>query len=461
MHLSLKFQLVNKEIFERQLMTVCSEENLEFPALKTGSTRRKIEFQFSGGEVTSDGGVLLLRDIDNKLGLTKEFAKHIPDPRNPAFIQHTILEMVRQRVLSLCLGYEDLNDQLTLRRDTAIQTAVETDSDLASPSTLCRFENRGDRNTAIACHKIFFDQFVASQKAVPTELILDFDATDDIVHGNQVGRFFNGYYDNYCFLPLYVFCGDQMLASYLRSSNIDGAKHAWAIAALLVKALRKKWPDVKIIFRGDSGFCRQRMLTWFEKNNVSYIVGMPSNAAIKRLTTDLILLAEAEFKATSIKQKLFSETKYAAKTWATERRVIVKAEFSELGDNTRYVVTNLDGTAQELYEKVYCGRGEMENRIKEQQLDLFADRTSCHDWWPNQFRVLLSSLAYILMETIRREYLQKTELAQATVGTLRLKLLKIGAVVVRNTRRIKLFFSSHYPYQSLFLNLVKSLASTA
>ena len=461
MQLSLKFQLVKNEILERQLMTISSEESFEFPALKTGSTRRKIEVQFSGGEVTSDGGVLLLRDIDQKLGLTKEFAKSIPDPRNPAFIQHTTLEMLRQRVYSLCLGYEDLNDQQTLRRDTAIQTAVETDSDMASPPTLCRFENRGDRNAAIACHKIFFDQFVLSQKEAPTELILDFDATDDIVHGNQVGKFFHGYYENYCFLPLYVFCGDQMLASYLRPSNIDGAKHAWAIAALLVKALRKKWPDVKIIFRGDSGFCRHKMLVWFEKNNISYIVGMPSNAVIKRQTTDLILLAESEFKKTNIKQKLFSETTYAAKTWNELRKVIVKAEHSELGENTRYVVTNLDSTAQELYEKIYCARGEMENRIKEQQLDLFADRTSCHNWWPNQFRVLLSSLAYILLETIRREYLQKTELAQAQVGTLRLKLLKIGAVVIRNTRRIKLLFSSHYPYQNLFANLVKAFASTA
>ena len=461
MQLSLKFQLVKKEILERQLMTVCSEESFEFPALKTSSTKRKIEFKFSGGEVTSDGGVLILRDIDRTLGLTKEFSKHILDPRNPAFIQHSTLEMVRQRVFGLCLGYEDLNDQQTLRRDTAIQTAVETARDLASAPTLCRFENRGDRNTAVACHRIFFDQFVASQKEVPTELILDFDATDDLVHGNQARKFFNGYYGNYCFLPLYVFCGDQMLASYLRPSNIDGAKHAWAITALLVKGLRKKWPDVKIIFRGDSGFCRQKMLTWFEKNNVSYIVGMPSNAVIKKLTVELVLLAENSFKETNLKQKLFSEIRYAAKTWSSERKVIVKAEHSELGDNTRYVVTNLEGTAQELYEKIYCGRGEMENRIKEQQLDLFADRTSCHNWWPNQFRVLLSSLAYILLETIRREYLQKTELAQATVGTIRLKLLKIGAVVIRNTRKIKLMFSSHYPYQSLFINLVKSLAGTA
>ena len=442
-------------------MTNSTQTSFEFPALKTGQTTRKIEVQFSGGEVTSDAGVFLLREVDRKLGLTKEFAKHLADPRNPLFVEHTTVEMLRQRVYGLCLGYEDLNDQQTLRKDTAIQSAVGKDSDLASPPTLCRFENRGDRGAAISFHKILMDKFIASYKSLPTELILDFDATDDRVHGNQVGRFFHGYYEDYCFLPLYVFCGDQLLVSYLRPSNIDGAKHAWAIAALLVKRLREEWPDVKIIFRGDSGFCRHRMLTWFENNNVGYIVGMPSNVVVKRQTADLILKAEEEFKKTNVKQKLFSEITYAAKSWNTERRVIVKAEHTDLGENTRYVVTNLDGPPQDLYEKVYCARGEMENRIKEQQLDLFADRTSCHNWWPNQFRVLLSSLAYVLMETIRRESLQKTELAQAQIGTIRLKLLKIGAVVIRNTRRIKLLISSHYPYQDLFKNLALNLMSTA
>jgi hypothetical protein len=369
--------------------------------------------------------------------------------------------MLRQRVYGLCLGYEDLSDQQTLRNDTAIQTAVGKDSSLASPSTLCRFENRSNRNSAVEFHKILLDRFISSYKSEPTELVLDFDATDDLVHGNQVGKFFHGYYENYCFLPLYVFCGDQLLVSYLRPSNIDGAKHSWAIAMLLVKGLRKKWPSVKIIFRGDSGFCRNKMLTWFEKNNVGFIVGMPSNAVIKRQTTDLILKAEEEFKITNQKQKLFSETIYAAKTWKTDRRVIVKAEHNDQGENTRYVVTNLLGTPADLYEKTYCARGEMENRIKEQQLGLFADRTSCHDWWPNQFRLLLSSLAYVLLETIRRENLQETELAQAQVGTIRLKLLKIGAVVVRNTRRIKVMISSHYPYQQLFATLAVALSSSA
>lgn len=249
--------------------------------------------------------------------------------------------------------------------------------------------------------------------------------------------------------------------SYLRPSNIDGAKHSWAVAALLVKRLRKEWPEVKIIFRGDSGFCRHRMLTWFEKNKVDYIIGLPGNKRLEKECKDLIIKSKEEFEKTKIKQKLFSETTYAAKTWSKERRVIVKAEHTELGANTRYIVTNLEGQAQHLYENVYCARGEMENRIKEQQLDMFADRTSCHNWWPNQFRLLLSSVAYVLMETIRRLALKTTELAEAQVGTIRLKLLKIGAVVIRNTRRIKLLFSSHYPYQDLFKKVAHQLINTA
>ena len=441
-------------------MTECNQESFEFPALKLDQTRRKIEVNFSGGEVTSDGGVMLLREVDRKLGLTRDLAIHLNDPRNPFLIEHTSLEMLRQRVYGLCLGYEDLNDQQSLRYDTAIQTAVEKDSQLASPPTLCRFENRGDRRTAIGFHQVLFKKFVASFESVPRELTLDFDATDNIVHGNQVGKHFHGYYDNYCFLPLYVFCGDQLLVSYLRPSNIDGAKHSWAIMALLVKQLRKEWPAVKIIFRGDSGFCRHQMLTWFEKNNVQYIMGISGNKVLTRQCQELIAKAKVEFEQTSIKQKLFSETIYAAKTWSKTRRVIVKAEYSSLGENTRYVVTSFEGEAQSLYEKDYCARGEMENRIKEQQLDMFSDRTSCHNWWPNQFRLLLSSVAYVLMESIRRLSLQTTEFAEAQVGTIRLKILKIGAVVIRNTRRIKLFFSSHYPYQELFKKIAFQLINT-
>ena len=442
-------------------MTKCNSEIIGFPALKTKNFFRKVELNFSGGEVTSDGGVLLLSRIDSNLGLTRNLAPYIKDPRNPSMISHSNEIMLKQRVYSLGLAYEDLNDQATLRQDTALQTAVGRDSSLASPSTLCRFENRGDRSTAIGFHKEFFNQFISSFKQPPTELIFDFDSTDDRVHGNQEGRHYHGYYEDYCFLPLYVFCGDQLLVSYLRPSNIDGAKHAWAIAALLVKAVKKKWSDVQIIFRGDSGFCRHKMLRWFEKQNVKYIVGLPSNSIVKKNAASLVLEVENNYNLTLEKQKKYGEFFYAAQTWGEIlRRVIVKAEHNALGENTRFIMTNLEGTPQDLYEKIYCARGEMENRIKEVQLCLFSDRTSCHDWWPNQFRMLLSSVAYILLETLRRVYLSTTDLAQAQVDTLKLKLLKIGAVIIRNTRRIKFYLSSYYPNKKIFIALAKSLFNT-
>jgi hypothetical protein len=357
------------------------------------------------------------------------------------------------------MGYEDLNDHNTLRGDVALQTAVQQDEELASASTLCRWENRSDREAAWAAHGVLVEQFISSFKRAPKELILDFDATDTAVHGQQEGRFFHGYYDHYCFLPLYVFCGNQLLVAYLRKSKIDGAKHAWAVLALLVKQLRKAWPKVKIIFRGDSGFCRHQMLRWCEKHNVGYIVGVAKNSRLKELSEKQISNAAKTFTETGLKQRLFDEIQYAAGTWDRTRRVIVKAEHTVKGSNPRYVVTNLQGKPKNLYDNLYCARGDMENRIKEQQLDLFSGRTSCHAWWANQFRLLLSSLAYTLIEAIRRLALKGTELSKAQSCTIRLKLLKIGAVIVRNTRRIKFMLSSAYPYQKLFATVAARLDS--
>jgi hypothetical protein len=249
------------------------------------------------------------------------------------------------------------------------------------------------------------------------------------------------------------------LVSYLRRSNIDPAKHAWAILSLLVKRFRQVWPDVEIVFRGDSGFCRWRMLRWCERHSVSYIVGIAKNDRLNRLAKELLLASARAFAATGEKQRFFGDILYAARTWDKERRVIVKAEHASKGSNPRYVVTNLAGSAEALYDELYCARGDMENRIKEQQLDLFSDRTSCHRWWPNQFRLLLSSLAYILLESIRRLALSGTGLARAQCNSIRLKLLKIGAVVLRNTRRIRLLLSSSYPYQGLFFKVAARLSA--
>jgi len=269
-------------------VTNCNQTVFKFPAFK----RRKVQAEFTGGDITSDGGALLLRQIDRRLGLMKAVDAVIPDPRNPDYITHSQLSLLRQRVYGLGLGYEDLNDHKTLRNDPALQTAVDRERELGSQSTLCRLEGRTGRKAAVDIHKVLIDQFIASFDSPPDELILDFDATDDPTHGMQEGRFFHGYYDHYCFLPLYVFCGDQLLVSYLRPSNIDGAKHAWAILALLTKRLHQEWPDVQIIFRGDSGFCRHQMLGWCERHDVKYIVGIARNKRLEQTIEPAMQLVE-------------------------------------------------------------------------------------------------------------------------------------------------------------------------
>jgi hypothetical protein len=427
-------------------VTNCTSEAIQFPACR----KRRVEAGFDGGEVTSNGGVLLLRQADRLVGLTGQVARGLADERQPGKVRHRSIDMLRQRVFGIALGYEDVNDHAALRHDLAVQTAAERDAALASPSTLSRFENRADRQSAWRIHEVLVDRFIASHARPPEEIVLDFDATDDAVHGHQVGRFFHGYYDHYCFLPLYVFCGEQLLVAYLRPSKIDAAKHAWAILSLLVKRLRQVWPEVRIVVRADSGFCRHRMLSWCERHGVGYIVGLAKNARLNTLAGRWMEAAEKGFAASGHKQRLFGEFPYAAKTWSRQRRVIARIEHSSKGANPRYVVTNLTGDRQDLYGKLYCARGDMENRIKEQQLDLFADRTSCHQWWANQFRLLLSSLAYTLLETIRRIALRGSEYARAQAGTIRLKLLKIGAVIVRNTRRVRVMLSSACPDQDLF-----------
>ena len=435
-------------------MANCTVQKALFPGLK----RRQIEANFNGGDITSDGGVLLLRQVDRLLGLSEAVSKALGDTRRQASCVHDGLSLLKQRVYGLALGYEDLNDHQSLRRDIGIQTGVDRSEVLAGASTLCRFENRADRESAWRMHEVLVDQFMQSFQRAPKRLILDFDATDDAVHGKQEGRFFHGYYDHYCFLPLYVFCRNQLLVSYLRPSKIDGAKHAWAILSLLVKRLRKAWPKVKIIMRGDGGFCRWRMLAWCDRHGVGYIVGIAKNKRLNRLAAPYLDAARLDYEVSGRKQRQFNTFFYGARTWDRPRRVIVKAEHTGLGSNPRYVVTNLLGDPKRLYDRVYCARGDMENRIKQQQLDLFSDRTSCHRWWPNQFRLLLSSMAYVLLDAIRRLGLHGTELARAYVGTIRLKLLKIGAVILRNTRRIRFLLSSHHPYQALFFTASARLA---
>ncbi len=393
---------------------------------------------------------MLLAAAERRLGLLSGVARRLDDRRQASKVDHKLPALLRQRVFAVALGHEDVNDHASLRDDSVLQTALGRDRRLASPSTVGRLERAADRQWAWAAHVAMVEGFIASFDVPPEELVLDFDATDDAVHGQQEGRFFHGYYDHYCFLPLYVFCGEQLLVSYLRPSNVDGAKHAWAVLKLLVGRLRQAWPEVGIILRADSGFCRHRMLGWCEGHGVGYIVGLAKNARLNEQASMWMAWAEAAFEHGGEKQRLFADLRYGAKTWKKQRRVIARLEHGAKGANPRYVVTNLEGEGRQLYDELYCQRGEMENRIKEQQLGLFADRTSCHKWWPNQFRLLLSSLAYTLLEAIRRLALRGTAMARAQVGTIRSRLLKIGAVVIRNTRRVSIHLSTACPDKWLF-----------
>ena len=440
-------------------MPNCTEES-GTSKIKFGQLgRRVVEGCFDGGSMTSDAGVMLLGATDRKLGLIQAAARCITDPRSPLLIKHGVVDMLRQRVYGLALGWEDLNDHSTLRQDVAMQTAVGVDREVASAPTLCRLEKWADRSSALRLHQVLIEQFIASFKDAPQELVLDFDATDNPLYGQQEGRFFHGYYDSYCYLPLYVFCGQQLLCAYLRPSRIDGAKHAAAILKLLVKRLRQTWPQVRIVFRGDSGFCRQRIINYCERCGVHYIVGLARNPRLQGITEYLELAMKDEYATTGRKQREIGEFMYAAQSWAQERRVITRLEYGEQGNNPRYVVTNRTGKPQALYDDLYCQRGEAENRIKEAQVGLFATRTSCQHFQSNQLRMLLAALGYVLIERLRALALQGTTLAKAQVDTLRIKLLKLAAVVTRNTRRIRLYLASNWPSAELFAHAMSQLRS--
>lgn len=436
-------------------MTKTEAEQLTFTSIKG----RQVGADFNGGQVSSDGGLVLVREVDRKLGLIDAIADRLTDPRESGKVVHENRTMLRQRVMAMIAGWEDLNDAAVLRTDVVHQVAAGTDDVLASAPTLCRFENRQDRAAAWAVNQVLVEQFIASYEKAPAVLILDFDATDTPVHGQQEGRFFHGYYDCHCFLPLYVFCGDQLLTAYLRRSNIDASRHAAAILKLLVTRLRREWPRTKIVFRGDSGFCRDLLLSWCDRHEVKYVVGIARNDRLVAKAAPLMRKAEKQFKKTGNKQRLFTAFDYAAGPWKRIRWVIAKAEHTQQGSNPRFIVTNIVGDAQKIYDRRYCQRGEMENRVKEQMM-LFADRVSAHCWWANQWRICLSAIAYTLMESLRRLGLHGTELAQATCATIRAKLIKIGTVVVKKLSVVRLHLSSHHPLQDLFRRVRAALVPT-
>jgi hypothetical protein len=423
---------------------------------------KKIDVDFHGGKLTADAGAILLQQIDQKIKLTQRINQIIHDPRHPIFLTHPQEHLLAQRLYAIALGYEDVNDHIQLRKEPALLATIKNHLDeeqpLGSASTLSRLENRITDKELADLSKIFVELFLESHDTPPKQIIIDVDATDDTIHGNQEGRHFNGFYDDYCFLPLYFFCGDQLLWAQLRSSKTGGAHGALAIFHYLVTRIKKEWPDVEIVLRGDAGFCGPKLIHYCERCSYKYILGLPSNSVLKRLSANIVFATEMFFVDAGSQEplRLFWQFEYKAATWKNAQKVIVKAERLPDGDNilgkenTRYIVTNTIGTAKELYEDIYCARGEVENRIKEQQLMLFADRTSCHDFGANRFRLFLSSCAYVLMETLRRTALCGTKMAKAQCSTLRLQLFKIAAVVKESVRRIVFSLSRFCPMRELW-----------
>lgn len=387
---------------------------------------------------------MLLRSIDKQLQLTSKVATVLPDDREPEKILHDTEQLLRQRVYALACGEEDLIDHNELRHDIAIQAAVEADKTLASTATMQRFEQRFNRKSLKDIHEILIQQFIDSYEEPPEELILDFDATDNRLFGEQDGRHYHHHYRSYCYLPLYVFCGDRLLTALLRPAYKSGNWLTLFVLKALVKRLRRAWPNARIIYRGDSGFYNPKIIQWCDSADVDFLVGYTTNQALQKHQNviELKQCAQEAFDKTQENQKWFSQLDdYQARSWEKPYRLVAKFELSSIGENLRFVLTSLDHEMEALYSEHYCARGDMENRIKEQKW-LFSDRSSCQHWWPNQFRVLISGLAYTLLERLRSIGLEGTEAERWQVKGLREKLLKVSAIVVRNTRRIKFMASS-------------------
>ena len=434
-------------------MPKCTDEAIEFGRVG----RRVVQAAFDGGDIVSDGGVVLLKQLDERIGLTRAAARALGDERRSASVVHSLHSMLAQRIYGLCLGWSDVCDHNVLRNDLVMQTAVGRAEPLASAPTLSRLETAATPAHAAALHQVLMQQLIANHDKPPKELVLDVDATHVPLHGDQERGHFHAYYDNYCYLPLYVFAGQDLLACVLRPSDRDPASVVSALVKRLLVPLRRAWPKTKIIVRADSGFCRPRVLQRLERWGVSYIIGLQKNSRLNEQVALAELALAEQYAAEQTKQRMFGEFDYAAGTWDKPRRVIARLEHGEQGANPRFIVTDLAGSPQALYERRYCARGEAENRIKEAQLDLFGRRASCHRFQANQLRLLLAALAYTLMINLRRLALKGTELAKACTATIRTKLLKIGAAVVRNTRRVRLLLASAHPMKHVFIIAARAL----
>lgn len=465
------------------MKTDCTQTDFEFQ----GVGRRKVVARFDAEHISSDGGLPLVREVDARLGLLAGLAACFEDHRREDLVEHSVEDLIRQRVFATVAGYEDLNDHEQLSRDPLLATVVgkadveghkrrrpeDAGQPLASPSTLNRLEltpadaTAASRYKKIVCdggavESFFVEAFIKQQRQVPEEVVLDLDATDDPLHGTQEGRFFHGYYGHYCYLPLYVFCGSDLLVAKLRPSNIDGSAGAQEEVERVVRQIRSAWPDVKVVLRADSGFARDGLMSWCESNDVGYVFGLAKNARLVEMIAEDLATAERRSKETERPEREFRELTYQTLTsWSRARRVVAKAEHILNKSNPRFVVTTLPENrydARALYEDLYCARGDMENRIKEQQLALFADRTSAHTMRANQLRLWFASAAYVLMNALRRFGLAGTDLERAQCDTIRTRLIKVGALVTVSVRRVLLRLSAAAPAQAIFDQVFQNLA---
>ena len=457
------------------MQTECTQRSFAFHP----QNGRLLVARFDGGSITSDGGAVLLGEVERRTGILRQFADCFTDHRDPDLVEHTVHELVAQRVFGLALGYEDLNDHDELRGDPLLATLVgkadptgahrvrrrDVGKPLAGKSTLNRLElTRVDAGpesrykkvvmNGAAVDQMLVDVFLQAHRRPPERVVLDLDATDDPLHGGQEGRFFHGFYGNYCYLPLYIFCGEFLLCARLRRSNIDASAGAVDELQRIVTQIRAAWPRVRILIRADSGFAREEIMAWCEAHAVDYVLGLAKNARLKRALSKELQQAKREHKRTGEPARVFKDFTYKTRrSWSCRRRVVGKGEHLAAGPNPRFVVTSIpkqDTDARALYEDLYCARGDMENRIKEQQLDLFSDRTSTATMRANQIRLWFSSVAYVLLQALRRLGLQGTALARAQCHTIRLKLLKIGARVRVTVRKIWVSLASGSPYAAIF-----------
>ena len=467
--------------------TECTTEQMEFQQLG----RRGVIGRFDGGKISSDAGGLLLREVESRFHILKRLGRDcFRDYRDQDRIEHTVQSLIRQRVYGIALGYEDLNDHDSLRHDVVMGLLSEKQDPsgrdrvreqdqgkaIAGKSTLNRLElTPEDANEKSRYKKIVADQgaidelmvtvFVESYQSAPSEVVLDVDATDDPLYGNQEGKYFHGYYAEYCYLPLYIFSGEHLLCARLRQANEDPASGVREELERIVKKLREAWPQVRIIVRGDSGFCRDEIMSYCEGESLDYVFGLAKNSRLIKAIENEMGQAQEIHQSTQESARVFKDFRYRTrKSWSCERRVVGKAEYLAKGENPRFIVTSIaseEKEARELYEDFYCARGDMENRIKEQQLGLFADRTSTSWMRSNQLRLYFSSFAYILMHALRRLGLAGTELAKAQCDTIRLKLFKIGAQIQVTVRKVWISFSESYPYLKLFQQVLARLQHTA